>query len=269
MREHRTRLTSDSLTTIDRIAGESRFRRVSAGLKSALAVSLIISVVGFRSLWANLFVLLGMITLALMGGVSLRIYLRIMRVPLIFLCMSGIVMLFDFSAAATGLLSIPLLGGWVVVTPDSLNTTVKVLLTALSAVSVLNALSLSTPLPDLIRVARRARLPDILIELMFLMYRFVFIFGRTLSQMRVAAAARVGFFGTRNSLRSAGGIMTQLLLVSFRRASFLYDAMEARCYNGSISFLPAEHETSAGTVAFCAIYLLATLLIGGADLLLR
>lgn len=60
--------------------------------------------------------------------------------------------------------------------------------------------------------------------------------------------------------------MTQLLLVSFRRASFLYDAMEARCYNGSISFLPAEHKTSAGTAAFCAIYLLATLAIGCADI---
>lgn len=137
MSEHRTRPASDSLTTIDRIAGESRFRRVSAGLKSALAVLLIISVVGFRSLWTNLFVLVGMIALSLAGGVPFRIYLKIMRVPLIFLFMSGIVMLFDCSKISIGLLSIPMFGGWIVVTPDSLKMTIITLSTALSAVSVL------------------------------------------------------------------------------------------------------------------------------------
>ena len=48
---------------------------------------------------------------------------------------------------------------------------------------------------------------------------------------------RLGYHGLGRSVTTAGKIGGNLLAASFRRSRACYDAMEARCYDGRLSFL--------------------------------
>ena len=74
-------------------------------------------------------------------------------------------------------------------------------------------------------------MPRLLIELMMLIYRFVFILLHTASAIMTAQEARLGNRDYRTQLRAFGKMLTALFFISLRKANALYDAMEARGNN--------------------------------------
>jgi cobalt/nickel transport system permease protein len=58
--------------------------------------------------------------------------------------------------------------------------------------------------------------------------------------MRNSAASREGYCDYRTSIRTFGGIVGNMLIVSMKKASAYYTAMEARCYDGELLFLEDE-----------------------------
>ena len=69
-------------------------------------------------------------------------------------------------------------------------------------------------------------MPRLLIELMMLIYRFVFILLHTASAIMTAQEARLGNRDYRTQLRAFGKMLTALFFISLRKANALYDAME-------------------------------------------
>jgi cobalt/nickel transport system permease protein len=90
------------------------------------------------------------------------------------------------------LLSLKFGGGYLAVDDASLLYGVNLFFTALSAVSCLYFLSLTTPMVDIMGALRRMRCPAILIELMFLMYRFTFVLLDTAHAISILAKCRLG-----------------------------------------------------------------------------
>lgn len=243
-----------SLTALDRWAQRSHLSGVSAAIKITVAVlSLICAVAGTPFVSMFVLVVLSAATVYL-GKVPLHTYLHFLLLPVGFIAVSGIVLLFDISAAKTGFVSLPFLGRFLCITPHTFSLTWHVSLRALAAVSCLYSLSLSTPVYEIIEALRRAHMPEIIIELMFLMYRYIFILAQTLSHLQTAARARLGFITLRTSLRSTGGIMLNLLVLSFRRAGASFDAMEARCYTGHLRFPTPQKPLRMTHVLICTAY---------------
>ena len=116
-------------------------------------------------------------------------------------------------------------------------------------------------MPQLIEVLRRCRLPELMIELMYLIYRYLFVLLEVQRQMTVAAQARLGYSGVRRSLNTAGRISGCLLAASFRRSSLCYDAMEARGYDGKLAFLAHMPPFRGAHGVAAGLYLLALLLL--------
>ena len=82
--------------------------------------------------------------------------------------------------------------------------------------------------------------PKLVIELMNMIYRYIFILMDTQAKMKNSAESRLGYCDFKTAVYSFGHSMSNLFVVSMKRASQYYDAMEARCYDGDLLFLEAE-----------------------------
>lgn len=223
---------------IDALAQRSRLSSVNAALKTwgSVALLLVCVVSDCAAVGIALAVLMLMLTV-LVGGLPLHDYLSMLALPAGFVLISGLALLFSFSPAPIGVLNLPLFGGYLTVTAAAQAQTALILCKSLGAVSCLYLLSLSTPLTELIAVLRRAHVPAVMVELMYLIYRYIFILLEMHRSMKDAAESRLGYTGLRVSLRTTGSVYANLLARSFRRAGACFDAMESRCYDGEIRFL--------------------------------
>lgn len=67
----------------------------------------------------------------------------------------------------------------------------NLVLKALGAVSALYMMTLTTPLSEIIAVLRKAHVPKLIIELMNMIYRYIFIMIDTHSRMKNSAESAV------------------------------------------------------------------------------
>lgn len=164
-----------------------------------------------------------------------------MAVPLAFLLLSTLAIIFHISKTPLDLFAVSLGGWYLTAGTDSFMYAVQLILTALSAVSCLYFLSFTTPVPDILEVLRRLHCPKLLIELMLLIYRFIFVLRETASAISVSQLCRLGNRDFRTSLKSFGMMGSVLMIRAIERSNRLYEAMETRCYDDTIQVLSEEH----------------------------
>lgn len=239
---------------IDVYARRSRYFAWSPALKTAGCVLLLILCVISPSPWVPLALALVLALLTVRGGgVTAHDYLALFSLPAVFLLLSGLALLWDYAPVREGVAALPFGRGWLVVTAEAQIQARLVMARALGAVSCLYFLSLSTTMPEILSVLRRAHVPQVMTELAVLIYRYLFVLLFAYQAMKDAAASRLGYSGLARSIRTTGAVYGNLLGASFRRAGACFDAMESRCYDGEIRFLQREKPVTAA----------AALLFGG------
>ena len=177
----------------------------------------------------------GFITIFL-GKISLKKYIDFFKVPIIFLLISVAVININFSKNITDFYYFNIGDLYIYTTDENIRKSCILFWRALSGVSSMYMLALSTPLNEIIYVMKKARTPQIIIELMYLVYRFIFIMRDSYKSMRKSIESRLGFIDYRTSLLSFGKIISNILIVSLRKSNSFYDAIESRCYRGEIIF---------------------------------
>lgn len=226
------------MLALDALAAHSGLRDVSPGLKTAFSVVCLLLCVGAADAVTGVAVCVSMMLIIWwLGKVPWKSLLRMLRIPALFLIVSCLVILLELTHTPAGLWWMKLGSRWLCITQQSLHRSVSLFFQALGAVCCLYFLSTSTPMPQLIEVLRRCHLPELMIELMYLIYRYLFVLLEVQRQMTVAAMVRLGYVNLRRSLATAGMISGGVLASSFRRSSAYLDAMEARGYHGKLAFL--------------------------------
>ena len=175
-----------------------------------------------------------------LGKISLKKYIDFFKVPIIFLLISVTVININFSKNITGFYYFNIGDLYIYTTDENIKKSCILFWRALSGVSSMYMLALSTPLNEIIYVIKKVRTPQIIIELMYLVYRFIFIMRDSYKSMRKSIESRLGFRDYRISLLSFGKIISNILIVSLRKSNFFYDSMESRCYRGEIRFFIKE-----------------------------
>jgi cobalt/nickel transport system permease protein len=246
----------------DVIAQYSRLNKVSSVLKFCTVLILMILSIISRSPLVGLF-LAGVILLILVkaDGLKLKEYLSILSLPLSFLLISGLALLFEYSVQPAGVIHVPVYHGYLIVSRIAQLKAALVMAKALGAISCLYLLSLTTPMSEIIGVLRHFKTPDIIIELMYLIYRYIFILLEMHRSMKNAAASRNGFINYSTSIRTTGKIYTNLLARSYYQANKNFDAMESRCYTGEIRFLENNKVIKKNHMIAAAGLILVTLSI--------
>ncbi len=233
----------------DRHAWTNRWRFIHPGEKALFVAGLLAADFALPALavapqvfWAAY---LATVTGARVPG---RAFWGVMAVPMLFLLAGIPALALSLNLDGAG----PLLS----LSPEGLALAAAVSLRSLAAVACLAFLILTTPVPDLLALARRLGLPPALVELAYLMHRLVFVVLERASAARQAQEARLGYrtFGT--SIRSLGLLGGGLFLRSLDRGRRLDLGLAARGYHGELRVLGREPELSVKRLALAVLAVL-------------
>lgn len=175
--------------------------------------------------------------IVLVGKMPLRAYIRLLCIPLIFLVISTITVIFEFGHVESSEVMVSLFNGNIYITAWSLTRGILLLGSSFASVTCLYFLALTTPVIDLIQVLRSFHLPKIVIELMYLIYRFIFLLLETGNAIVVAQDCRLGYRDTKTSIQSTTKMSAVLFVRAYQKADALFSAMESRGYDGDLCVL--------------------------------
>lgn len=227
----------------DRYAYQSRLRRVSPMPKLLLtAVSLVLCLC-CDSIAVGLATLAGMGVLTrLLGGLSPRVYLHFLKIPLAFLLIGSITILIHSYPEGTAVLAAVPVGGrlWGF-DAAALRQASTLFCKAMGAVACMYFLTLNTPVTDVTMALEKLHVPRLLVELMELIYRFIFLLAGEAGRIRTAQESRLGYRGFRRSLGSMGELLSTVFVRSLRRGERVFSALESRGYTGTLTTLPGQY----------------------------
>jgi len=228
---------------IDAAAYACRWQGVAPSAKALFALA------GIAAAWlartpSTLGMLAMLSVLATLAGarVPLRTYFAVALAPFGFLLLSCLTMLVTPAAD----------GGWQW-TPALLPAVASIAMRSLAVLAAILGLMLTTPMPDLLLLLRRLRVPELLLDMMALCYRMVFVLRQAWDEGSTAQAARLGHSGWRQSWRSIGLLAGQMAVQVWQRASALQNAADARAWQGSLRFLPASFPNARRQVALALL----------------
>ncbi|MCT8136805.1 cobalt ECF transporter T component CbiQ [Anaerobacillus sp. CMMVII] len=136
------------------------------------------------------------------------------------------------------LMTVPLiLGGGFPLDLDRVSFASLILLKAITCMTVMTILLHTQTIDEFMDSLAHLKVPPIVITILLLSYRYVFLFFDDIQKMQLAARSR--FFSGGISIRNLkvyGQLTGGLLIKSLNRAENVYNAMNARCFNGTIRF---------------------------------
>ena len=251
---HHRHSHGDGALFIDRYAQNARLRTVSPFVKSAFSVAVLILCVAADSAAVGLVVSIGMLAACVrFGGAPIRYVFSLMTVPVLFIVLSCLAIVFEIGQAPLGFWDLPLGGFYLSATAEGLRSAGLLFFRAYGAVACLYFLSLTTPMQEILEVLSALHLPGLVIELMYLIYRYIFLLMDVQNRMAIAARSRLGYASWHNAWYTFTHISGNLLAAAFRRSSECFDAMEARCYDGTLRFLTRRAPVRMRHVLACTL----------------
>lgn len=224
------------MINIDKYAYASRLKVINPAEKIFFAI-ITLGV----CLWANNFIVsmlvIGIMTLLItkLGKTKLSIFFKLMMIPIAFLIIGILTIIISYSINKENFfLSFRFVSGWIGISKVGLSQGLNMFFKVMGSLSCLYFISLTTPMIDVISVLSKLKVPSFLIELISLVYRFIFIILETSEMMFISQSSRLGYRDIRTSYKSLGALASTLFIRSFKRANDLYTALEARGYNGEL-----------------------------------
>lgn len=218
---------------IDKYAYNNKLADFNPLIKVIAVVTFLIITTVISNNYLNAFIFLSMVFLTtVVAGIPFKNYIKILIIPLSFLLISTITILLSISAKDVYIYSIKVGSKYIGITDESilmsLNTTIRVF----ASLSLTFFLSLTTSLNKLIIVFNKMRFPKVIIELLVLIYRFIFIFLEESINIHRAQEVRFGYNTFRNSLNSTSLLIKSLFIRVLLRYKDMVNSLDSKLYNG-------------------------------------
>jgi len=123
------------------------------------------------------------------------------------------------------------------ITRESINQGIFVFCRVIGGMSALCFIALTTPMTDIFRVFRQCRVPEVVIDLMMIIYRTIFILIDQVMQIYQAQVMRLGYSTYKESIHSFASLCGAAFIASWDAGDDLVRAMDARCYDGKFALL--------------------------------
>jgi len=117
---------------------------------------------------------------------------------------------------------------YIYISRGGLHQVMTIFTRAFASVSCLYFLMLTVPFTEVLQTLRRLKFPTLLIELLLLMYRFIFILWNTATELSIAQKSRFGYRTFRTSIKSLALLIGQLLKRTLQKYSQFSLGLEAR-----------------------------------------
>ncbi|OLN21946.1 hypothetical protein BTO30_12145 [Domibacillus antri] len=189
------------MNVIDRTAYNSRFARIHPAEKAAVCLPLLFLSIIWREPEAAFFTVIAASLFAFLGGVSPFLYIRLLLAPAAFILAGVLPIAFSFA-------------GWLSVYADSysIDKAVTTACAAFAGAASLYAFILTTPFTQIIWLMKACKLPALFIDILALVYRFIFQLWEKKNEVIIAQTLRSGRPGVQMAARTAVHIFTQTLM---------------------------------------------------------
>lgn len=250
------------MIAIDQLCYQSKLRYKNVYEKFAFAIATLLFCIVSRSfLIAGIALSVNAFLTVYCGKIPFSRYIKLFRIPLGFLFLSTFTIMIQISVTPEDLFALSVGRYFLTASSASFLRGLQLMTTALASVSCLYFLSLSTPMTDILEVLRLLHCPVLILELMLLIYRFIFILSDIASGLHHAQIARLGNKDYRTSLHSFASVCSAVFIRSIRKADRLYDALEARCYQGTLNVLHIHYPARAPEITAIILFELLLLAI--------
>lgn len=247
---------------IDFYAYASKIRDWNATFKVSLSILTLILCIIFDNPYVSVVVIIAMAYLIIVKGeLSVHVYLSILSIPIIFILLGTFTIAIDFSKQPIGEYNLYLGFCYIFTSKAKLKVVVFLILKVFAAISALQMMTLSTPSSEIIYVLRKAHVPQLIVELMSLIYRYIFILMDVYTKMKNSAQSRLGYCDFKTSWYTFGSIASNMLVISINKANSYYDAMEARCYDGNLIFLEEDKKVEIIQIVAAVVFIIFLILL--------
>ena len=243
---------------LEDIAQKNGLREVNAYLKLAAGLGAISLCLLSTSYIAPLFIAVFLTgAVLILAKVDAKTYAELFKVPLWFAIMSvaGIILItgghdifWQWNILPSFSLS---------VTRESINQGMFVFARVIGGMSAMCFIALTTPMTDIFIVLRQCRVPEVVIDLMMIIYRSIFILLDQVIQIYQAQVMRLGYSTWKESIHSFASLCGAAFIASWDAGDDLIRAMDARCYGGKFALLgesrPVERMPCLAVVTFLTL----------------
>lgn len=260
--QSRRRHFAHGVGSMDYYASQSGLRKWNDSYKVIAACTTLLLCLMLNRLEVSAAVLISMgIVNVWANQVPFRDYVGFLKIPIAFLVLGSAAIACGVSAQPAGDYRISLHWCYLYLSKEGSRQAVELFFKAMGSVSAMYFLALSTSAGELAGVLRKAHVPKIIVELMSMIYRFIFILTKVQRNMKTAAVSRLGYVDFKTSCRSFGQTGGNLFLLSLRKADIYYDAMVSRGYEGEFLFWQEEKPVKFWQAGILAIYALGLLFL--------
>jgi cobalt/nickel transport system permease protein len=252
---------------LEDIAQKNGLREVNTYLKLAVGLGAILLCLLSTSYLPPLFIaLLLTAAILILARVDVKTYAELFIVPLWFAGMSvaGIILITGGQEVFWSWDLMPSFS--LSITRESINQGVFVFCRVIGGMSAMIFIALTTPMTDIFIVFRQSRIPEVVIDLMMIIYRTIFILMDQVIQIYNAQLMRLGYSTWRESIHSFASLCGAAFIASWDAGEDLIGAMDARCYDGKFALLgenrPVERIPCLTVVLFLLLSTLVVIVSG-------
>ncbi|MBF2067562.1 MAG: cobalt ECF transporter T component CbiQ [Calothrix sp. C42_A2020_038] len=193
------------------------------------------------SIWISIWIVI-------YAAIPLKTYLRLVCLPLLFwltsvpaLVMSWVNVTYLTTVQADSLIATTIGSYYIYISYQGIIQVLTILTRALASLSCLYFVMLTIPFTELLQTLRRIGLPQILTELLLLMYRFIFVLLNTASELWTAQQARFGYRTFNSGMKSLALLVGQLLQRTIENYRQISLSNESRGFNGEFRVWNSHH----------------------------
>ena len=177
-------------------------------------------------------------TFFLFHGLSFKALLQIAALPMSFMLVAVVSIICIINHESFEAIYITQLGDYYIgFSQFSLDTGIFIVGKAMGAMFAFYFLILTCPIDEIEYLLRKMKLPDLLIELFVLSFRFITILLLFSRQCYLSQKKRMAYRTYSSSIRSLGMLVSSVLIKSLIHADFSQQALLNRGYRGEMKFI--------------------------------
>lgn len=249
-------------STIDTIAHNNKLRHVDTRLKVIFALmTVLITAASTSPIPPILAFIIATILILFAAKINPGTYFLLLLTPFFFGVVSLLLMSLFFGYGDNSLYSFEILSHAFELQKEGVNMGLLVASRTIAGSACLFFLALTTPMTELFSGLKWFRIPDVVIELAMIIYRYIFVFLDEAQRMLMASRMRgEGNFHTKLIVFSM--LAGTLFLRTIHQGEKLFAAMNARCYDGEANSLCyRENNPGISAMALAGILLFEFVLI--------
>lgn len=219
---------------IDKYSYTNKLKDINPSIKIAAGfLSMIISMI-LNNLYVYAFLIMAMsLSIVILAKVDFKDYIKLIKIPIYFLLVGVVMILINFSDTDNiFILNVKIFNMYIGISKYSLETSTYLVLRSMSCLTCIYFITLTTSFNQIIYTLNKLKISSVVIELIVLVYRFIFIFLEEYNDIYKAQNLRFGYVNLKTSYKSISLLINTLFFRMMKRYDDMVISLDTKLYDG-------------------------------------